>query len=271
MAVLSKDLGPVTAYAAAVNRGYTGTREEFEELMASYATVAEQAAESAAEASAAAEAAQQAGTSAGGSATAAEAAQAAAQSAANLATQSAASAQADASAASGSATAAAQSAASAAESQQTTQQTAQDFEETAQQAVSDVNAAGTNQKELARRQAQNSEAWAVGQRDGDDVGVSDPTYHNNSKWYAQQAGTSEQSAGQSATGAASSAQAAAQSAAEAAESARTLQIDESLTEPGQAAAADKTGAVRDAFEALGMSVVDGKPCMTFLTDEEVEG
>ena len=66
-------------------------------------------------------------------------------------------------------------------------------------------------------------------------------------------------------------QSAAQSAAEAAESARTLQIDESLTKPGQAAAADKTGAVRDAFEALGMSVVDGKPCMTFLTDEEVEG
>jgi len=49
------------------------------------------------------------------------------------------------------------------------------------------------------------------------------------------------------------------------------QIDPTLSQPGQAAAADKTGAVRDAFEALGMSVVDGKPCMTFLTDEEVEG
>jgi len=65
--------------------------------------------------------------------------------------------------------------------------------------------------------------------------------------------------------------AAAQSASEAAESARTLTIDTTLSQSGQAAAADKTGAVRDAFEALGMSVVDGKPCMTFLTDEEVEG
>ena len=42
------DLGLVTAYAYAVSRGYTGTEEEFAELMASYATVAEAAAASAA-------------------------------------------------------------------------------------------------------------------------------------------------------------------------------------------------------------------------------
>ena len=46
MAVI-KDLGAVTAYASAVEGGYTGTKEEFETLMASYATVAEEAAESA--------------------------------------------------------------------------------------------------------------------------------------------------------------------------------------------------------------------------------
>ena len=40
MAATEKDLGGVTAYAATVAAGYTGTVDEFEELMASYATVA---------------------------------------------------------------------------------------------------------------------------------------------------------------------------------------------------------------------------------------
>jgi len=34
--------------------------------------------------------------------------------------------------------------------------------------------------------ARNAEAWAVGKRNGVPVGSSDPTYHNNSKWYAEQ-------------------------------------------------------------------------------------
>lgn len=45
--VVRKNLGAVTAYKYAVSKGYTGTEEEFAELMASYATVAEEAAESA--------------------------------------------------------------------------------------------------------------------------------------------------------------------------------------------------------------------------------
>lgn len=44
---MSKDLGAVTAYAHAVEGGYTGTEEEFENLMASYAEVAETAVEAA--------------------------------------------------------------------------------------------------------------------------------------------------------------------------------------------------------------------------------
>lgn len=44
---MSKYLGDVSAYAYAVSKGYTGTEEEFAELMASYASVAEAAAESA--------------------------------------------------------------------------------------------------------------------------------------------------------------------------------------------------------------------------------
>lgn len=50
MSTISKDLGPVTAYAYAVAGGYPGTEDEFSALMASYATVAEDAAESASEA-----------------------------------------------------------------------------------------------------------------------------------------------------------------------------------------------------------------------------
>ena len=42
--------------------------------------------------------------------------------------------------------------------------------------------------------AKNAEAWAVGQRGGVDVGSSDPTYHNNSKYYAQQASGSQSAA-----------------------------------------------------------------------------
>lgn len=34
--------------------------------------------------------------------------------------------------------------------------------------------------------ARNAEAWAVGKRNGVPVGSTDPTYHNNSKWYADQ-------------------------------------------------------------------------------------
>lgn len=37
--------------------------------------------------------------------------------------------------------------------------------------------------------AEEAEAWAVGQRGGVDVGESDPTYHNNSKYYSQQSGS----------------------------------------------------------------------------------
>lgn len=54
---ITKDLGGITAYAAAVAAGYTGTKAQFETLMASYATVAESAAESASDAASSATAA----------------------------------------------------------------------------------------------------------------------------------------------------------------------------------------------------------------------
>lgn len=127
----SKDLGLVTAYAYAVSQGYTGTEEEFAELMASYATVAEEAAESAAEAAASAEAAGasetnaassaasagQSATSAGNSATSASGSAVQAQSSATAAGQSATQAAGSATAAGNSATAAAGSASQAAASE----------------------------------------------------------------------------------------------------------------------------------------------------------
>ena len=76
--VMRKNLGPVTAYKYAVQQGYTGTEQEFAVLMASYATVAEEAEaakDDAIDAKTAAEAAQ----------TAAEAAQTAAETAAEQA------------------------------------------------------------------------------------------------------------------------------------------------------------------------------------------
>ena len=50
--------------------------------------------------------------------------------------------------------------------------------------------------------ASNAEAWAVGERHGVPVGSSDPTYHNNSRYYAEQTATDAHTA----SGAASSAE-----------------------------------------------------------------
>jgi hypothetical protein len=47
---------------------------------------------------------------------------------------------------------------------------------------------------LAEGYAEDSEAWAVGQRQGVDVPDTDETYHNNSTYYSEQSETSAQSA-----------------------------------------------------------------------------
>ena len=54
MAVVTTNLGTVTAYGDAVAAGYTGTKAQWQALMADYATVGTQAAESAQTASTAA-------------------------------------------------------------------------------------------------------------------------------------------------------------------------------------------------------------------------
>lgn len=48
--------------------------------------------------------------------------------------------------------------------------------------------------ELARQQEANAEAWATGTKNGLPVSSSEPQYHNNSKFYAEQAGDSADAA-----------------------------------------------------------------------------
>lgn len=55
----------------------------------------------------------------------------------------------------------------------------------AQAAAGDAAISETN----AENSALDSEAWAVGQKNGVDVPNTDPRYENNSKYYAEQAGT----------------------------------------------------------------------------------
>ena len=62
MAVVTTNLGVITAYGDAVAAGYTGTKAEWQALMANYATVGQQAAQDAQTAS---QAAQTATTKAG--------------------------------------------------------------------------------------------------------------------------------------------------------------------------------------------------------------
>lgn len=69
---------------------------------------------------------------------------------------------------------------------------------------------------LATEQELNAEAWAVGTKDGTAVASTDPQYHNNSKYYKEQAATSATNAANSATAAATSATNAATSEAAAA-------------------------------------------------------
>lgn len=241
MGIISKDLGPVTAYAAAVNRGYTGTREEFETLMASYATVAEQAGESASHAAESAGDAESFATEAAASASNASGSASAAVISAGNASSSASAAQ--------SAQEVAESARNAAQIAQTAAEEAREgaeiavagFDTIVIAAINDVSAASTNQKELAKRQAQKSEAWAVGQHNGQDVGASDPAYHNNAKYYAESVGTAATTATTKASEAAQSAENAAASASAAAQSAQSLVIDDTLSRAGQVADAKAVG------------------------------
>ena len=91
--------------------------------------------------------------------------------------------------------------------------------ETADNFVDSAETAATNAQNSANgasNSKQNAEAWAVGERGGEAVGTDDETYHNNAKYYAEQAGDAKtdaetaKSEAETAQGAAESAQAAAE-------------------------------------------------------------
>lgn len=97
----------------------------------------------------------------------------------------------------------------------------------------------------ARRYAKESEAWAVGEIDGEPVPSTDPQYENNAEFYAGQASDSATAAAGSATAAAGSATAAAGSATAAAGSATAA------AGSATAAAGSATAAAGSASDAAG--------------------
>lgn len=162
MSVITKDLGVATAYGYAKSKGYTGTEEEFAELMASYADVAQQAEAAAQDAEDAKDEAVTAKTDAQIAKTAAQAAQSAAETASGAASTKASEAAQSAQAASGSATAAQTSATAAAGSAQTAQAAAQTATTKASEASSSASAASTAKTgaETARTGAQTAQTAA---------------------------------------------------------------------------------------------------------------
>ena len=155
MSTITKDLGVVTAYGYAVSKGYTGTEEEFAELMASYATVAEQAAQSAQTATQKAEAAAQAVLDAVSAKDSAVQAKTDAETARDSAAGSASSASRSASSASGSASSASQSAGAA----QTSAESAAGSASAANQSASDAETAKTD-AETAKTGAETAQGKA---------------------------------------------------------------------------------------------------------------
>ena len=100
-----------------------------------------------------------------------------------------------------------------------------------------------------------SEAYATGKRDGTDVGSDDPTYHNNSKYYAEQASGSATAAAGSATAAAGSASAAAASESAAATSESNAATSETNAgNSATAAAGSATAAAGSAEDAEAWAV-----------------
>ena len=211
----------LSAYDQAVEGGYTGTETEFEDALGNFQTYAStastaattattKASEAEASATAAATSATNAATSASEASTSetnartsastastratasknyseasGASATAAAVSEANAATSED-NAESYAASASTSATNAAASETNAAQSETNASTHASAASTSATNAATSATNAATSEAN-AEESAEDSEAWAVGQRDGVDVSSSDETYHNNAKYWAEQA------------------------------------------------------------------------------------
>ena len=175
-----------SAQAAESGAEAAQTAAETAQGKAEDAQTAAEAAQTAAEtAQGKAEAAQTAAETAQGKAedahTAAEAAQTAAETAQGKAE--------DAQTAAEAAQTAAETAQGKAEDAQTAAETAQTAAETAQDKAEDAQTASESAQAAAETAEGDAEAWAIGKRGGVDVPSTDPAYHNNSKFWADVAGS----------------------------------------------------------------------------------
>ena len=137
---------------------------------------------------------------------------------------------------------AAETAQESAETAQEAAETAQEAAETAQGKAEDAQDAAEDAQDAAEDAQSDAEAYGAGTRGGEAVGSSDPAYHNNAKYYSEQA----------------------------AASAATLEIDDTLSVSGHAADARVTGravsgGMRDAvtfdftmLEKTGWYITDAK-------------
>lgn len=83
----------------------------------------------------------------------------------------------------------AETAQSGAQAAQAAAESAKVAAQTAQTGAESARAGAETAKGAAEDSAEDAEAWAVGQRNGTDVPSTDPTYHNNAKYYKDQAQT----------------------------------------------------------------------------------
>lgn len=112
--------------------------------------------------------------------------------------------------------------------------------------------------------AQDAEAWADGERSGVPVGSGDEQYHNNSKWYADQAALSEAAAS-------GSEQTANQKASQAAASASDAATAKTNAEAAAIAAAASAEAAASVFAVVGnvaFSVLPNGQVRETWTEEE---
>ena len=277
ISVNDKNLGHVSAYAYAKSKGYTGTEEEFAELMASYATVAEAATASASAAAESATAAAESATVAAESATAAAGSASTANTKAVEASASATVAAESATAAAGSAstantkageasafaTVAAESATTASESAttaagsatdantaKTAAQTAKTVAEAAKTAAAESATAAAGSATSANTNALKAEGYAVGKQNEADVASGSSYYQNNAKYYAAQAAGSASTANAKAGEASAFAAAAAGSTTAAAGSAAAAATSETnAAESATAAAGSASSAAGSASTA----------------------
>ena len=137
----------------------------------------------------------------------------------------------------------------AADAAQEAAETAQTAAETAQGKAEDAQAAAEAAESGVEADALKAEGFAVGQQDGVDVGSGSPYYHNNAKYFKEQAASSATAAGNAQT-AAKTAQGKAETAQGKAEDAQTAaEIAQGKAEDAKAAAEAAQGKAEDAKAA----------------------